>query len=249
MAEVTEAAADGGDGGGLGEDAEVVVLGRGDGAEEDEERLERDTRLSRASNPRITGPRLRSTVQGALCAFRVAAHVTGPTAHGQETNHGSPVRLCNPSMRFDTVLTANSVTPPTPSAVAPVAPPTASAAAPAQLATSSSSSTICTPSNVRVLSGNVRGSSARTGFGTGAGAGVPREASRVEGERGKLAKGQRKRRSRNGATVVVAGALGSSGKVGNGGGERRREEPAAAEEANRKRHGVRHVDSRDKKSF
>jgi hypothetical protein len=60
MAEVTEAAANGGDGGGLGKDAEAMV-GCGGGAEDDKERLEPDTRLSRASNPRIAGPRLRSS--------------------------------------------------------------------------------------------------------------------------------------------------------------------------------------------
>ena len=52
MAEETEAAADGGDGGGRGGGCSV---------EEAEERLEPDTKLSRASVPKTAGPRLRSS--------------------------------------------------------------------------------------------------------------------------------------------------------------------------------------------
>ena len=48
MPEVTEATADGGDGGVLGADAK-------------EDRLEPDTKLSRASVPKTAGPRLRSS--------------------------------------------------------------------------------------------------------------------------------------------------------------------------------------------
>ena len=60
MADVTEAAADGGERGGL--DGGVEVGGCcGNGAEEDEERLEADTRLSRASRPRVAGPWLRNS--------------------------------------------------------------------------------------------------------------------------------------------------------------------------------------------
>ena len=60
MAEVTEAVADGGDAGGLGADAGVEV-GCGGSAEEEEERLEPDTKLSRSSVPKTAGPRLRSS--------------------------------------------------------------------------------------------------------------------------------------------------------------------------------------------
>ena len=96
--------------------------------------------------------------------------------------------------------------------------------------------------SVRFLSGSVRGSGSRTGAGPGARAGVPREASQLEGERGELARGQRESGSRKrDVVVVVSGVLGSGGEVGNGGGERWLEEPAAAEEADRQRHGVRHV--------
>ena len=59
MAEVTEATADGGDGGGLGADAGVEA-GCG-GVDEEEERLEPDTKLSRTSVPKTAGPRLRSS--------------------------------------------------------------------------------------------------------------------------------------------------------------------------------------------
>jgi len=60
MADVTEAAADGGERGGL--DGGVEVGGCcGNGAEEDEERLEADTRLSRTSAPKTGGPRLWSS--------------------------------------------------------------------------------------------------------------------------------------------------------------------------------------------
>ena len=93
--------------------------------------------------------------------------------------------------------------------------------------------------SVRFLSGSVRGSGSRTGAGPGARAGVPREASQLEGERGELARGQRESGSRKrDVVVVVSGVLGSGGEVGNGGGERRREEPAAAEEADGQRHGA-----------
>ena len=60
MADVTEAEADGGERGGLGGGVEVEGC-CGNGAEEDEERLEADTRLSRASRPRVAGPWLRSS--------------------------------------------------------------------------------------------------------------------------------------------------------------------------------------------
>ena len=101
---------------------------------------------------------------------------------------------------------------------------------------------------VHVLSGSIRvsGAGAGTRTGAGAGAGVPREASRVKSKRRELTRGQRERGDRKWVVVVVARALGSSREVSNGGGERRREELAAADEANRKRHGVRHVDARDK---
>jgi hypothetical protein len=49
-AEVADSASDAGDGGGLGKDFEVVV-GCGGGVEDDEERLDPDTRLSRALGP------------------------------------------------------------------------------------------------------------------------------------------------------------------------------------------------------
>jgi hypothetical protein len=75
MAEGTEVASTGGgDVGGRGTGAAVAVRWRGcrfrgtavvvgcvDGAEEDEERLEPNTRLSRAEYPRTAGPRLRSS--------------------------------------------------------------------------------------------------------------------------------------------------------------------------------------------
>jgi hypothetical protein len=64
----------------------------------------------------------------------------------------------------------------------------------------------------------------------------------MESKRRELTRGQRERGDRK--WVVAARALGSSREVSNGGGERRREEPAAADEANRKRHGVRHVDAK-----
>ena len=55
MAEVTEATADGGDGGGLGADAGVEA-GCGWSADEEEDRLEPDTKLSRTSVPKTAGP-------------------------------------------------------------------------------------------------------------------------------------------------------------------------------------------------
>jgi hypothetical protein len=99
--------------------------------------------------------------------------------------------------------------------------------------------------DVHVLSASARGSGAGTAIRPGARAGVPGEASPVESERMELTRGQRERGGRK-WVVVVARALGSGREVSNGGGERRREEPAAADEANRKRHGVRHVHASDK---
>jgi hypothetical protein len=66
----------------------------------------------------------------------------------------------------------------------------------------------------------------------------------VKSKRRELTRGQRERGDRKWVVVVVARALGSSREVSNGGSERRQEEPAAADEANRKRHGVRHVDAK-----
>jgi hypothetical protein len=67
----------------------------------------------------------------------------------------------------------------------------------------------------------------------------------VKSKRRELTRGQRERGDRKWVVVVVvARALGSSREVSNGGSERRREEPAAADEANRKRHGVHHVDAK-----
>jgi len=64
----------------------------------------------------------------------------------------------------------------------------------------------------------------------------------LESERGELARGQRESGSmKREVVVMVSGVLGSGGEVGNGSGERWLEEPAAAEEADRQRHGVRHV--------
>jgi hypothetical protein len=40
---------------------EVVAAGGGSAADEEEDRCDRDTRLSRTSNPRIARPRLRSS--------------------------------------------------------------------------------------------------------------------------------------------------------------------------------------------
>ena len=60
MPEVTETAADGGDGGVLGADAGVAA-GCGWSVDEEEDRLEPDTKLSRASVPKTAGPRLRSS--------------------------------------------------------------------------------------------------------------------------------------------------------------------------------------------
>ena len=51
----------------VGEDGREAVVDSGvaaggeEGLEEDEDRLDRDTKLSRASSPRIAGPRLRSS--------------------------------------------------------------------------------------------------------------------------------------------------------------------------------------------
>lgn len=59
MVDVTEAAADGDEKGGLGGGTEVEGFCGGD-AEEDEECLESDTRLSRALGPSVARPRLRS---------------------------------------------------------------------------------------------------------------------------------------------------------------------------------------------
>jgi hypothetical protein len=59
MAEVTNTAADGGVFGGLG--GGVEIAGWCDAAEDDEERLEADTRLSRTSGLRVDGPWLRSS--------------------------------------------------------------------------------------------------------------------------------------------------------------------------------------------
>ena len=60
MPEVTEAAADGGDGGGLVADAGAEA-GCGGSVDEEEDRLEPDTKLSRTSVPKTAGPRLRSS--------------------------------------------------------------------------------------------------------------------------------------------------------------------------------------------
>jgi hypothetical protein len=60
MAEVIDAADDGGERGGLGGSAAVVRC-CGGGADEDEERRVVDTRLSRTSGPRVDGPWLRSS--------------------------------------------------------------------------------------------------------------------------------------------------------------------------------------------
>ena len=60
MPEVTEAAADCGDVGELGADTGGKAAG-GWSVDEEEDRLEPDTKLSRASVPKTAGPRLRSS--------------------------------------------------------------------------------------------------------------------------------------------------------------------------------------------
>ena len=58
MADVTEAAGDGGESGAAGDGVDAVGFS---GGVDDEDRLEHDTRLSRVSGLRVAGPRLRNS--------------------------------------------------------------------------------------------------------------------------------------------------------------------------------------------
>jgi hypothetical protein len=61
MAAVTDAVEDGGEQDGLGGGASAEVAAAGEVDRDGEDRRDRDTRLSRALNPRLAGPRLRSS--------------------------------------------------------------------------------------------------------------------------------------------------------------------------------------------